>query len=93
MPMKSCGPFKRIIETSLTIAEVVAGADGTDQTFTINEGVTAEDFVLVHFTDLDADIMCCNAHISANGTLKIRFANQSAGNITPGATVTKILVF
>jgi hypothetical protein len=94
MPMRVNPPYKRIIETTLTVAEVVAGADGTDQTFSITGyGLTAEDFVKVHFTDLDADLMFCNEHISANNTLKIRFSNQSAGNITAGATVTKILVF
>ena len=93
MPMKTSGLHRRVIETSLTIAEIAASADGTDQTFTINEGVTAENFVLVHFTDLDADVICCNAHISANNTLKVRFANTTASPITPGATATKILVF
>jgi hypothetical protein len=93
MPMRTAITPRKIIETTLTIAEVVAGADGTDQTFTVNEGLTAENFVMVRFTDLDADLMFCNEHISANNTLKIRFSNQSAGNITAGATTTKILVF
>jgi hypothetical protein len=94
MAMRTAITPRRVIETSLTIAEVVAGADGTDQTITVSGyGLTAEDFVIVRFTDLDADLTFCNEHISANNTLKIRFSNQSAGNITAGATTTKILVF
>ena len=93
MAMQVCTPHRRIIETSLTIAAIAAGADGTAQTFTINEGVTPDMFVLVHMTDLDADVMFCNAHISAANTLSIRFSNQSGGEITPGATAVKILVF
>lgn len=94
MPMRPSTPFRRVIETSITIAEIVAGADGTDQTFSLTGyGLTANDFIHLHFTDLDADVMYCNPHISANNTLKVRFENQSAGNITPGATVTKIFVF
>jgi hypothetical protein len=93
MSMKTAITPWKVIETSLTIASIAAGADGTDQTFTINEGLTTENFVLVHFTDLDADVMPANAHISADGVLTVRFSNQSGAPIVPGATVTKILVF
>jgi hypothetical protein len=85
-------PWK-IIETSLTVASVAAGADGTDQNFTISEGLTTNNFVKVIFTDLDADLMFCNEHISADGVLTIRFANSTASPIDAGATVAKILVF
>jgi hypothetical protein len=94
MAMQTAVTVKKIIETSITIASIAAGADGTDQTFTISgEGLTSDDFVLLAIPGLTADCMFCNAHISANDTLKVRFENQSAAPIVPGAMTAKIIVF
>lgn len=91
MPMTASGQFKRIVSPTITIAEIAATASA-DQTFTIGEGVTAENFVIVNIPSLTASVTYCNAHISANGVLKIRFSNATGAPITPGALLCNILV-
>jgi hypothetical protein len=85
---------KAIFETTINPASVAAGADGTDQTFTVTGfGLTASDFIIVAMPSLEADLVVCNAHVSANDTIKIRFCNQSAGAIDPASQTIKVIVF
>lgn len=85
---------KAIFETTVNPASVAAGADGTDQTFTVSGfGLTTSDFIIVTFPSLAADLMVCNAHVSANDTIKVRFCNQSAAPIDDAAQTMKVIVF
>jgi hypothetical protein len=75
---------------SLTIAAVNT-ITAADQTFTI-KGIRKNRLYAVTFDDLDAGVISNGmAYGSAADTLKIRFANPTAGNITPGATVTRVV--
>lgn len=74
---------------SLTIAQVNT-VTAADQTFTI-KGIRKNHVYAVSFDDLDAGVIGSVGYGSAKDTLKIRFANPTAGNITPGATVTRVV--
>lgn len=81
-------------DTTVNPASVAAGANGTDQTFTVTGyGLNTSHMILVAFPSLEADLVFCNAHVSANDTIKVRFCNQSAGAIDPASQTMKVLVF
>ena len=75
---------------SFTIVNTVSGSE---QTVTINGLVFGRDEVLeIRKATFQAGLVIENARVSADNTLSVRFANGTAGNITPTAGDTYTLV-
>jgi len=70
----------------------IAATTVVDQTFTVS-GLRTDMFVVVAMASLEANVTFCNAHVSANNTLKIRFRNRTAGAIDPASQTAKIIAF
>lgn len=76
-------------EVSLDITTLSADTIA-DQTFTVN-GLETDMQVVVSASALTADVLICNAHVSAKNTLKIRFYSVAGAN--PDAMTFKIVAF
>jgi hypothetical protein len=83
---------KRILTLTLNPASVAANVSA-NQSFTVNEGLTTEDFVMLRMPSLVADLAFCNEHISANGTLTVRFTNTTGSAIDDASQTAYLLVF
>lgn len=79
------GVINRLTFTnSFTIVNTVSGSE---QTVTVNGLVFGRDEVLqFRKATYQAGLVIAQAHVSADNTLTVRFANGTAGNITPTAS-------
>ena len=85
------GVFNRMTFTnSFSQVDTVSGSE---QSVTINGLVYGRDEVVaLRKATHQAGLVIGEAFVSANNTLKVRFANGTAGNITPTASDTYTLV-
>lgn len=79
---------------SLTVAAIAANT-AVEQTFVLTGNLSTlktTDVVFVHCSGvIPAGVVIGNQRVSATGTLKVQFANVTAGSITPGALAFNLL--
>jgi hypothetical protein len=81
-------PF--VFEGELTFAAVPA-ASSADVTVSVSPLFNKDAFTHLILPDLQDGLAFCNVHASENGTLKVRFVNSTAGDLTPTGTNAKLI--
>lgn len=83
--------FDAALAGSITFAAVPAST-AVDQTVSV-PGLFKDAFTLVVIPNLQDGLVFCNAQASANGSLKIRFMNETGGDLTPSGVGVRIVQF
>jgi hypothetical protein len=69
---------------------LVAGNSTNDQTVAV-KGLNVDDVVYVNLPSYVSGVVVAHARVGAADTLKVTFANVTAGNVTPPAGTYKVM--